>query len=487
MADVIQLPAKIVETETWLQRAAGAEFMFDQIEPVEATAGAISAAELYGDEEIVHATRKNLLAAKMGEITLPETVSATEKPIRSLHEAIVWASQGDPEGKAMVRANVSTHAMETLFKAGNYKRVGLSIHDGEISQNGQSMDDVHKNAYLYASKHPVLAERTIAEANNGARIKRAYNEGLLEDRCFVVFSLCEEDMTDEELDELLFFSKTKSLSIQLTAVDEQGLYTETAFVAGTAEEGADRHDRQAVEAVAGHFGIDYSDDSPARIINKPILIPKSLLSGGVIDLVEMLDEQAGTFFGQNKPRQDYNQFREFCEQREASFDEDIDEIVEQLMIEAEMLGDPYRASKRMAKLVEERLVEKAIEDDAIEAWVFGPESAKNIELARTATMAGHDQEAKYFERQAVDTAKSGACTGGAGDSCGLESINVQTEEGKKIKEKVKAEEGDTILRDTERACKCGRKGTIIYAYNNKKVNKYCEGCEMFETKFKKAA
>lgn len=73
---------------------------------------------------------------------------------------------------------------------------------------------------------------------------------------------------------------------------------------------------------------------------------------------------------------------------------------------------------------------------------------------------------------------------GAG-SCGLESIDVTTERGKELLKKVQAEEGDTILRDVERKCGCGKKGGIIYAFTDKKVNKYCEHCQQFEHKMTK--
>lgn len=481
MAKVIQFPVQEVSPELVWCQAAGAEFVAEQHRPeTDVYPKAIPISEMPGDRELVRETRKQLLALKTGELVMPETIETKVKPIKNLHEAILWASEDDAEGREMVRANVSTQAMETLIKAGNYKRIDLATdEDGDVSQHGQRLKDIHKNAWRYASNHPVLADRTLPEANNGARIERLNKQGLLEDNYFVVFSLCAEGLSDEELDELLFFSTTKSMSIQATSSENGSLFTETAFVAGVAEEGAARHDREAVEAIAEGLGTDYSGYSTAEIIDRPLLIPKSQLPGGVIDLVKLLDQMKGTFFGQNKPVQDYEKFKEFCIQREAEFSDDVDQITDQLVIEANILNGPAQASKRMAKLVEERMVQKAVEDESIETWVFGTESANNIEQARLARMQGNQQEANKYEQKAIETAQSGACTAG---SCGLESISLDTDEGKLLREKVKAEDGDIVLRDTERVCRCGRKGTIIYAYNKNKVNKYCEGCHAFESK-----
>jgi hypothetical protein len=67
------------------------------------------------------------------------------------------------------------------------------------------------------------------------------------------------------------------------------------------------------------------------------------------------------------------------------------------------------------------------------------------------------------------------CTGG---TCGLETVNVLTNEGQKIAKAVNAKVGDKVVRDTERKCpnpKC-QKREIVYAFNDKEVKKKCLAC-----------
>lgn len=70
---------------------------------------------------------------------------------------------------------------------------------------------------------------------------------------------------------------------------------------------------------------------------------------------------------------------------------------------------------------------------------------------------------------------------GAINSCGLEAIDITSKDSATIAKKLKAEPNDKIARDHVRRCACGEM-TIVYAYTETKVTKYCESCGLFESK-----
>lgn len=70
------------------------------------------------------------------------------------------------------------------------------------------------------------------------------------------------------------------------------------------------------------------------------------------------------------------------------------------------------------------------------------------------------------------------------NSCGIQSIDTDSLEGRSLVVKLQAETGDKIARDHVRRCVCG-KITIVYAYTLTKVTKYCESCGLLKTTYTK--
>lgn len=372
---------------------------------------AVDVAAMPGDFECIEKAEANLTARHIGDIALGGSVELKQKPIRNVKEGLDWAVSGDKDGIEMLDKNIAKEMSEYKYKAGNISKVNLETDSlGRILQNGQLMDDVYRNGYQMASEHPVLKARSQAEAHNGARIENLNQEGVLDTHSFVVFSRTEESLSDQELDDLHFFSATKSVSIQATTNGPEGLTTETAFVAGLSKDGERRTDREVVEALAEYFGVDMRGKTVAEQIDTPLLIPNQFIKNGVIDIVKLYDDiNGGTFFGQDVERQDYKEFKEFCEKRESEFDLDKKKIRGQLVSESHTLDSAVEVSKRLAKLVEERLVKQAIEDDAIDVRVFGAESAENILTARLHVANGDHKLALTHIQTAINTARGGSC------------------------------------------------------------------------------
>lgn len=383
------------------------------IESAPALPQVISVAELPNDQEYTAEAQRRVKQRLVGNTVIANTVEIKKKPIKNTLEGLQWAAEGDEEGRQMIRQNITTETIEQAFKV-NVIELPLEVNaDGDISQHGQYMDDVQHNAFQLASDDEIIKPRTLAEVNNSARLKQAFKEGLLKTHAFVVLSLCAEGVSDKKLDELNFFSKTKSLSVQAVYEKDGELKQDVAMVAGVTEEGGERHDRKMVEGFGRLAGVDYEGLTAAEIIDKPMLIPLKYMKNGVVDIAAILDEiNDGTFMGQNIPedeRMSYADYKEFCARRARGLDDTIDAVEKQLLAEVNKFEKTLQASRRLSKLVEQNLVDRALDDKTIDPSVFGPESAKSLTRARELKAIGYHHEAQAFMQIAKARAQGGSC------------------------------------------------------------------------------
>lgn len=373
--------------------------------------GVIDVRSMDGDLECIREARASLCAKRIGDVALSERIKAKQKPIRNCKEALEWAVAGDKDSEQMLKSNIAREASEYIFKAAHVSEAKLEVDNhGRILQNGQLMNDVYRNGYKLASAHSVIKRRSLAEANNGARLEQHNREGNLDTHVFVVFSRATDGMSDEEMDKLNFFSETKSLSIQATTKTTEGLKTETAFVAGVSSPGSERHDRSVIEAIGEYFEVDFTNKTAEEVIDMPVLIPKQYMKSGVIDVVKLYDDiNGGTFYGQDKPRQNYQEHKKSSGDKEAAFSGDVINIFDKIKEENNKLENAIAVSKRLANLVEERMVKLAIKDKDVDVSVFGAESGENIITARTHADSGNYRQAMIHAQTAIETATGGSC------------------------------------------------------------------------------
>jgi hypothetical protein len=155
----------------------------------------------------------------------------------------------------------------------------------------------------------------------------------------------------------------------------------------------------------------------AELLDTPLLIHKSVLPGGVVDLVERYDAAAGdTFFGEAKPRQDYRQYRQKCAEREEGFKPTVENIVNELIAEASTITSRPMAADRLHKISEKHTVKLAGQDKTINPEVFGISAAAHIEMARWHNEMGNGQQASAELEVAVQKAESYSCPSGKGTS-----------------------------------------------------------------------
>lgn len=329
-----------------------------------------------------------------------------ESPLDSLHEAIHEAAAGDSDARKLIKINAKTIGIEQTVKTGHVgEKVPLFFTpQGELFQYRQSLDSVQANSLKVAKDDPVMRPRTEAEVRNKFRLESLHEQGYFDEGySLVVFSLAEDHPE--------FFTETMSCSIQVTTKEGDCLKTEPAFVSGIKKPGADRHDLETIVKLYSSAGIDVSGKSPAEIIDTPLLVHNSLIPNGAIDVVEMWDDCAdGTFFGEDKPRQDYSEYLKVCVEREKRFEPKAERVTEKLISEHRSIRTQLMAVKRLHKLSEGQMVEQAIGDMDIDVRVFGP-AAPEIERARIAYHNGETEQLLVHMQRAKSIAQTLSCPG----------------------------------------------------------------------------
>jgi len=346
----------------------------------------------------------------MGDLATTSQIEQTPQPevrFMSLKEAISEAAAGNKTARRMVETNVRTDVIERTIKAGHILRVELETDQhGAVLQHGQTMESVQANTLRYASDVPEMRSRTQAETRNSYRIENLNRQNVLDDYNFVVFSRAADTMLHKQMADAGFFVDTMSTSIQVTSKEDDKLFTESAFVAGVAEPGGNRHDRQVVAAIGDMLGVDL-DKSATETIDTPVLIRKDLMPNGVTDLYWLSESLAGMV----RPYEYYLTFRERCLEREEGFQPKVDAIVKELLAEKEHIDTPVKAIERLHKISERHMVEKAIEDPTIDPNVFGP-AAPHIEQARWLQAQGDMVGADLQRIKAESKAQSSSCPTG---------------------------------------------------------------------------
>lgn len=351
----------------------------------------------------------------IGRVMLDRTVEAIPEASKtstgSLYDAVQRAYEGDAVARQLIATNVRTDVVERTIKAGHITAVELDVDaQGKLRQFGQTMESIQANSLAYAADQSVMRARSEAEVRNSFRIENLHRQGLLQDYAFVVFSRAADDMSPADMVEAGFFTDTMSCAIQLTTASEAGLSLESAFVAGVARPGQARHDADAVAAVAERLGVELGGQSATELLDTPLLIHKSLLPNGVVDLVQLYDEAAGgTFFGEAKPGSDYLEYRAACQQREAGFAPKVAAIVAKLIAAAPAINTPVAAVQRLHTLSEQHMVEQAVGDRSINPMVFGRVAAAHIAQARAFQELGQLQQAQGAIAKAQTTATSSSC------------------------------------------------------------------------------
>lgn len=351
------------------------------------------------------AVKAQELIKRVGNIALSSEMISSEP---TLYEAIRSGN------RAFIEENARTDVIERTFKAGHIMKVRQRLNGrGQIEQHGQTSEQTQINTLRYANANPLMKPRVRAETKNMYYIDLLRRSGLLEENYAVVVSLC-PNADNTTLDKLGFFSFSKSLAIQATTVEQGDITTESAFIAGVKHDGTERYDHKTAVDFGKRFGEDWRGLNDAQIISRVLLIPKSSMPNGVIDLAQVWDDLAGgTFFGRDVPRQDYGRYLQLCRQREQGFEPAVQKIVSDLISIAPTLEGPLDAVEALHKISEKHTLDKALTDRTIDPRVFGAKAALDLEEARFHYDRGNVQLVQLSMHKALKNAASGSCASGA--------------------------------------------------------------------------
>lgn len=368
------------------------------------------------DDERAH-FRTRQVVQEVGELALsreveysPDNRECGSIGYENLMEAMWFAGRGEEKARKMVEANARTHILECLLKAGIIFEIDINVDSrGRLIQHGQLLEEVYRNALLWAADGPEMRERTLLETYNGFLAESWFKYGLLEGESIIVISPypTSPDMTDERARKIGFFPETKSCAIQSIELRNGGLVQKVAFVAGAKETGGKRHDLPAIDGLAAELGIMIDTTSSASVLGTPFAVSSEV---SLLDIVRCYDRHAGgTFFGQNVEPEDYEAYAARCRERMANFEPIVQDVVAEVVAQAETLYHPMDAVRLLHDVAQRHMVAAAAEDRSIDARVFGPQAVQHIQAARQAFKANDWIEYNRALSRAHATAITGSC------------------------------------------------------------------------------
>lgn len=367
-----------------------------------------------------------------------ETASVEEVGHEStLMAAVQFGALGDQASKGFVKNNVATDVAERVFKAGHQTRVHMNFKDGALFQKGRRLMDVHRNTLEHTVLIPEMLRRTTYEMTNVLTFEQLYAQGIFETHDAVVFSPSSTAMTLEQKRSYGFFLDTESCSIQRLSANGDSAMLETALVAGKRTRDSERHDIGAIQRLLKSRGIETTLADGTEAVKHIILIPKGEISG-VEDIVAWFDSMAGgTFYGQEKPQQNYRAYAQECQERSDSFGDMVDAITAQLMEEAHTFKTPLDAVMRLDKLSEQHCLKRSVTDTTIDTAVFGAKAALDIEETRFFLEIGDRARAERAFENALKNSDSSSCPlfKGASSEGDPEGKDGRSEDGETSEEK----------------------------------------------------
>lgn len=418
----------------------------------------------------------------------------------NLLDAIRAAREGDAEAERLVDINVGSAAAEACFKEGHVTRITMQRNEAGVPvQFGQTLPQIHYNSLvLRPDRHEKLQAITKAEALNGHRIEDAARAGTLRNYWMLVPSLVpEDDIPEKDLGHKGDGYFLESMTFVLQATTEKGgdIITESAFSAGVEhgeqltyeERQAQRFDLDAIAELYRKLG-QRPRGSVAEYIQDPLLIPKSMMPNGVVDVLRWLDETADELLGRNVVRteQQYLDLLRQSEEREKSLGAVKRLVKKALLQQAYELKTPMDAVQRLWDLTRHHTVADAATNLHINPRVFGAPAAVDIMAARAAIHQGDRDRARALVQRAQKTAVITGCGGGsrAKETKASATDENQVQAGEPANAENPAEEGGVCEYQTD-GCYCSkyeRDGSprkvplTVTVYKDEKKIAHCKRC-----------
>jgi hypothetical protein len=206
---------------------------------------------------------------------------------------------------------------------------------------------------------------------------------------------------------------------------------------------------------------------------------------GVLELQELLDELASRRTGKrvymgeetldDQPK-NYASVPEIAAERERQLKPAARELSDFLITLERQKIDHWAANGLVEDFVKKGLFEMVKSDPEAAAVAFDEKTAAGVAEIAQLRQQGAEEQARIREQEVFAEAPAPAYCGAG--SCGLESVDFSTKEGKELAKQLGYKNGESAARDTERPCpNCKKTGDVYYAYDKKVVKKYCKKCK----------
>ena len=242
-------------------------------------------------------------------------------------------------------------------------------------------------------------------------------------------------------------------------------------------------DHYVIREALRRRGVTEGADDKTGLHGNQLFVQDDLMEfAALLDEVASAEWLVNVFMGEEVPTgfvKDYQGFREEALARQEGL-KDLAKTVRNFILDLAMDGfDSKKAPSHVENFVKKLLLEEAKKDTVVAEQMFDEKTVVRLKEVVRLEEAGYHQEAfKLMQITEKEADGGGYCSGG---SCGLESVDLNTEIGQEIKVKLKVKDGDTVVKDKERKCKCGAR-EVYYAYSPTEVKKYCGNCDAFESR-----
>ena len=452
--------------------------------------------------EDIRDTRMQMLReGQFDDVPMPVDMTGTaRRAIEAEHEHGVNSQEAKDWHEAL-RGDTDRQVAEATSKmTWGYFKPLVHTFDAEVQAfvaYGHSVREIHENG-ISPMAHAEDIDRSINdyvhERSDEAFIQSPYADE------YVAFMLspCPDWAIEEYEEDVAQGHKKKAYGGNVPEIEKymiratsyssekQERYLEQAAIPGTTVEMEDILDTLYILGVL----------EPGQRLTKTelhatrIMVRKDVMSS-VLDMQKLLDavttERTGqtVFMGEvveSGEELDYSLVPAESDRRNQEF-AGVSEKLAQKMLELEREGiDKWQTEIHVSAFLKNSLLEVVKKTPEQARVIFDDATADGLITAQQHREAGRLEEALALETQ-VEARAPAPSSCGAG-SCGLEGVSAGSKEDVSLRKKLNAEDGDTIIKDKERACRCGKK-SIVYAFNKNKVNKYCESCGAFETKITK--
>lgn len=369
----------------------------------------------------------------------------------------------------------------------------FNAEKGEYYSNGLSIRRMTENALVPIAEDPEEETRRVNERveEETPRIVRSLGSLAL-GRGIVTISECTDSAIESyEADRKAgkkhrgyrgYVPEIRKLMIRHVTVDPE---TEDRYQTQIGLPGT-YLDHETIQIALEEKGLDASSMGKTELHGAQFLADEDPMEF-VKHLDAVASEQWATniFMGEEVPDdfvKDYAAFKQEAKERKESLAGWSKTVALHVLDLAREGFDRKKAPAHVESFVKNMLLNIAKQDETVAEQMFDAKTAAGLKAVTALEARGLFDEAnrlwKTVEREAPG---GGSC--GAG-SCGLEGVLEGTKEAADLRKKLGADSGDKIVKDKERACRCGNK-SIVYAYNKNKVNKYCESCGAFESKVTK--